>query len=500
MLRPVSKRGSEAAAAKGPVAVIDVGSNSIRLVVYERISRAPAVIHNEKVTCALGRRLARTGRLDPAGVACAYANLPRFLALCRGLNVGHLELFATAAVREAADGPEFAAEIGKNLGVPLRVLSGEEEARLSALGVIAGNPEANGLMGDLGGGSLELVALEKGQPSHTATLPLGPLQLMEVSGGDVEEAARIAKRRFEAPEWLGAIKSRTFYAVGGSWRSLAKFHMARTNYPVPVIHNYEINADDARDLANAVQRIDPESKMPGIAKARVRTLPFAAIVFKRVVAAAEPDRVVFSAFGLREGQIFDLLPEKEQRDDPLIAACRELAERTSPAGYDGEELMNWTTPLFAGETVEERRLRLAACLLSDIARREHPDVRAIQAFNRGLFLPAVAIDHRARVFLALALFARYKGDIQSPVTRQVRVLVGGRERERAVLLGRAMRLGNTVAGGAAKLLARTRLELSRTALTLHLLRGAEQLDGEAAAKTLAPVAEILGRRAEIVTD
>lgn len=500
MLRPVSNRGSEAAATKGPVAVIDVGSNSIRLVVYERISRAPAVLHNEKVTCALGRRLARTGRLNSAGVACAYANLPRFLALCRGLNVGHLEIFATAAVREAADGPEFAAEIGKNLGVPLRVLSGEEEARLSALGVLAGNPEASGLMGDLGGGSLELVALDMGKPGRTATLPLGPLQLIEVSGGDVEEAARIAKRRFEAPDWLEAIKGRTFYAVGGAWRSLAKFHMARTNYPVPVIHNYEMNADDVRELANAAMRVDPEGKVPGVAKARVRTLPFAALMLKRVVAAAEPSQIVFSAFGLREGQLYDLLPEAQRREDPLIAACRDLAERMGPAGYDGEELMTWTAPLFVGETEEEQRLRLAACLLSDIARRDHPDVRASQAFSRGLFLPAVAIDHRARVFLALALFARYKGDIQSPVTRQVRGLVGGRERERAVLLGRALRLGNAVAGGAGKLLARTRLELSRTTLTLRLLRGAEQLNGEAAAKALAPVAEILGRRPEIATD
>ena len=500
MLRPVSNRGSDAVTAKGPVAVIDVGSNSIRLVVYERMSRAPAVLHNEKVTCALGRRLARTGRLDPAGVACAYANLPRFLTLCRGLNVGHLEIFATAAVREAADGPEFAAEIGKNLGVALRVLSGEEEARLSALGVLAGNPEADGLMGDLGGASLEMVALDNGKPGRTATLPLGPLQLVEISGGDIEEAARIAKRRFETPDWFDGIKNRNFYAVGGAWRSLAKFHMARTNYPVPVIHNYELSADEARDLANSAARIDPESKVPGVAKARARTLPFAALVLKRVVAAAEPARVVFSAFGLREGQLYDLLPDSQRREDPLIAACRDLAERVGPAGYDGEELMGWTAPLFAGESPAEQRLRLAACLLSDIARRDHPDVRASQAFNRGLFIPAVAIDHRSRVFLALALFARYKGDIQSPVTRQVRALVGGRERERAVLLGRAMRLGNTVAGGAAKLLARTRLELSRTTLTLRLLRGAEQLDGEAAAKTLAPVAEILGRRPEIAAD
>ena len=496
MLRAVSNRRS--AAAEGPIAVVDVGSNSIRLVVYERLSRAPSVIHNEKITCALGRRLARTGRLDPVGVACALANLPRFLALCRGLDVARVEMFATAAVREAADGPDFAAEVGKRLGQELRVLSGEEEARLSALGVIAGNPGADGLMGDLGGGSLELVALERGKPGAAATLPLGPLQLIEVSGNDAAEAARVIKREFAPPDWLGATKNKTFFAVGGAWRALAKFHMTRANYPVPVIHNYELEAGEARELAMAASRLDPEGKVPGVARARLRMMPFAALLLKRVIAAAEPARVVFSAFGLREGQLYDLLPEAERRQDPLIAACRELARRESALGIDGEALFAWTQPLFAGESEEERRLRLAACLLGDIARLDHPDVRASQAFARALFIPAVGIDHRSRMFLALALFARYKGDIQSPVTRAVRELVGGSERERAVLLGRALRLGHTVAGGAPVLLARTRLALSRTTLALRLLSGAEHLEGEVVAKMLAPLAEIVGRRPEIV--
>ena len=352
-------------------------------------------------------------------------------------------------------------------------------------------------MGDLGGGSLELTALDRGKPAASATLPLGPLQLIEVSGGDVEEAARIAKRRFEPPSWLAAAKGKTFYAVGGTWRALAKFHMARTNYPLPVIHNYEIDVDEARELANTAMHLDPEAKAPGVAKGRLRTLPFAAILMKRVLAAAEPERVSFSAYGLREGRIFDLLPEAKRREDPLLSACRELAQRSGPVGLDGDELMAWTQPLFANETEAERRLRLAACLLGDIARREHPDVRAAEAFFRSLYIPSVGIYHAARVFLALALFARYKDDIQSQITRSVRSLVGTRDRERAVLLGRALRLGHTVAGGALELLARTRLEVTRNTLTLRLMSGAEQLDGEAVAKTLEPVAEIVGRRPEI---
>jgi exopolyphosphatase / guanosine-5'-triphosphate,3'-diphosphate pyrophosphatase len=497
MLRPATDQRTEPAIAEGPVAVIDVGSNSIRLVVYERLARATATVHNEKVTCGLGRTLASTGRLDPKGIACAFANLPRFVALCRGMNVARLDMLATAAVRDAADGPEFAATLSRNLGVPLRVLSGEEEARLGALGVIAGNPDARGVMGDLGGSSLELIALENGAPGPSLTLPLGPLQLIEQSGGDPAEAAKVAKERFRTPDWLPRVKHRDLFAVGGAWRALAKFNMARTQYPLPVIHNYVLEAEEARELAAVAARLDPSGKVPGLSRARLRVMPFAAVLMKRVLTAVNPDRVIFSAFGLREGQIFDLLPESERARDPLIAACEDLAARSSPFGLEGPALLAWTAPLFPGETPAASRLRLAAAILADVARREHPDVRAALAFERGLYIPAVGITHGERAYLALALFARYKGDIQSNLTQRVRGLIPAKDRERAVLLGRALRLAHSVAGGVPKLLAKTRLEVGRKTLTLRLGSGGANLDGEMVVKMLTPVAEILGRRPEV---
>jgi len=498
MLRRVPERRVQTAVAEGPVAVIDVGSNSIRLVVYERLSRAPAVLHNEKVSCGLGRSLFGTGRLDRGGVACAFANLPRFLALCSGMGVSQLNVVATAAVREASDGRAFAEEIAKRCGIRMQVLSGDEEARLSAFGVIAGNPGAHGVAGDLGGSSLEMIALDRGKPGRSATLALGPLQLAEESGGDVEAAAKVAKNRFEAPAWLSGRKGETFFAVGGAWRALAKFHMARTGYPLPVIHNFEMDLEEARETISLATRIDPETKVPGVAKARMRGLPYAAILLKRLIAVMEPSGIVFSAFGLREGCLYELLPEAMRAEDPLIAACRDLARRTEGSGLSGETLLGWTAPLFPEETVEQKRLRFAACLLCDIAKRDHPDFRAVQAFERSLFVPAFGIGHKDRVFLGLALFARHKGDIQSPLTRRVRGLVGAKERERAVVLGRALRLAHTVAGGVEDLLARTKLELTRKTLALRLNAGAESLDGEAVGKALTPVAEILGRRPEVL--
>lgn len=497
MLRTVPRRRSDAALAEGPVAVIDVGSNSIRLVVYERLSRAPATVHNEKVTCGLGRSLAGTGRLDPKGIACAFANLPRFVALCRGMNVARLDVLATAAVREAADGAEFAATLSENLAVPVRVLSGAEEARLSALGVIAANPEADGIMGDLGGSSLELTALKDGAPRESVTLPVGPLQLVEQSGGDMAEAARVAKERFEIPGWVAGMKGKTLYAVGGAWRALAKFNMARTRYPLPVIHNYVLEADEARALASAAAKADPNSKVPGVSKLRQRMLPYSALLMKRALAAIAPGRLVFSAYGLREGQLYGLLPDSERARDPLIAVCEDLAARASPFGLEGRALYDWTAPLFPGEPAADARMRLAASLLADVARREHPDIRAAQAFERGLFVPAVGITHGERAFLALALFARYKGDIQSELTRRVRGLIPGKTRERAVLLGRALRLAHTLAGGVPGLLDKTRLEIGRKTLTLNLSAGAANLDGETVTKMLTPVAEILGRRPDV---
>src|SRR5262249_14825345 len=309
-------------------------------------------------------------------------------------------------------GAEFVAEVERRCRVRVSMISGEEDARRSAEGVLSGIPEAEGLMGDLGGGSLELVALDRGKLCAHATLPLGPVRLMDSMVDDLEAARAVIDRHLDGVGWLEGLKGRTFYPVGGAWRTLARIHMDQTGYPLHVIHHYSIARRQAEALARVLGRLSRRSlsSIPGLSKRRLETLPFAALTLERVLRLAKPDRVVFSAFGLREGHLFATLPATERAKDPLISACTEFAEAEARFGVLGRVLQDGIDPLFAGDDAEVRRLRRAACTLSDIGWRDHPDYRAEQAFTRILRLPIAGIDHKGRVAIALAVFIRYGGE------------------------------------------------------------------------------------------
>src|SRR5437764_2340161 len=310
----------------GRIGVIDIGSNSVRLVVYDALSRAPVPLLNEKVLCGLGRRLGETAKLNAEGVASALAHLERFVALARAIGVRRLDALATAAVRDAEDGRAFAAEVRRRTGLAVRILSGEEEGRLSALGVIAGIPDASGVVGDLGGGSVELVPIRNGRTHKGATLPIGPFRLAELADDDRKLAAAV-ERQVERVDWLRHRRSDTFYAVGGAWRALARIHMEQSHYPIHVIQSYSLPRRDAEDFLGLVARLSRRSleQITTVSRKRLEVVPVAAEILRRIVAVMEPKRIVFSALGLREGHIYELLPERERRQDPLLAACAAAA-------------------------------------------------------------------------------------------------------------------------------------------------------------------------------
>ncbi|HTE80604.1 MAG TPA: Ppx/GppA family phosphatase, partial [Reyranella sp.] len=376
----------------GRVGIIDVGSNSIRLVVYERASRAPLPVFNEKVLCGLARGLDATGRLNPQGVELALANIDRFTTLAHNMKVTSLDLLATAAVRDASDGRDFMRELASR-GINAHIVSGQDEARFSGYGVICGMPEASGVMGDLGGGSLELVALGRGQLGTSSTLPIGPLRLMSSGKSDPK---RTVIEAIENVGWLREETGKTFYAVGGAWRSFARLHMEQAGYPLHIIHQYDIPAEEARAVARliAVQSAKSLEKMPGVSRRRVDTLPLACLALDRLLAALKPRNVVFSAFGLREGFYYRRLSEAERARHPLIAFAEEQGADWRRFDLAPSEIFDWLTPIFAGETEAERILRIAACHLSDISWNDHPDYRAEQAYIRVLHLPAPGMSHR----------------------------------------------------------------------------------------------------------
>src|SRR3954469_17609551 len=406
------------------IAVIDIGSNSIRLVVYDGLHRSPVPLFNEKIMCGLGRAVEKTGRLNPDGVSLAIENIARFARLIDGMDVAQVEVLATAAVRDASDGASFVTAIEQRTGLTVRTIAGEEEARLSALGVLSGTPGADGLMGDLGGGSLELVGLDRGVIGPQVTMPLGPLRLLESCGGKMSNAARIIDQHIEALPWLSAHKGRPFYPVGGSWRALAKLHMEQVGHPLHVIHHYCAPGAQMREFAGVIARQSRSAldRMSGASRRRSDTLPFAALAMERLLRHVQPSTVVFSAHGLREGLLFDMLSPEIQRQDPLVSSCASLAKRIGRFAQ-GEIMAGWTASLFAGEDESAGRLRRAACLLSDLGWSEHPDYRAEHAYLRVLRMPFAGIDHEERAFLALALYVRYGGRIEDPRVATARGLV-----------------------------------------------------------------------------
>ncbi|AWK86915.1 Ppx/GppA family phosphatase [Azospirillum thermophilum] len=480
------------------VAVIDIGSNSIRLVVYDGLIRAPMPLFNEKVLCGLGRGVEKTGCLNPDGVALALDSLDRFSRLLDGMRIGRLDVIATAAVRDASDGPAFVEAIRNRTGLVVRTISGEEEARLSAMGVLSGTPGADGLVGDLGGGSLELVRLEQGTIGEQVTLPLGPLRLMETGAARNGDLARHIDQHFEKLDWLSQLRGRPFHPVGGSWRALAKLHMEQTGHPLHIIHHYCIPATEAREFAGLVARQSRSSleKLSG-SRRRIDTIPYAALVLERLLRNVQPSRVVFSAYGLREGHLYSLLSPEGQRQDPLLAAAGDWARRFSRMG-DPSLLMAWTTGLFAGEDEAAMRLRHAACLLSDVGWAEHPDYRAEHAFLRILRYPFPAVNHDERAFLALAGHARYAGSIDAPLTSRVRPVVSEGLARKALVLGLALRLAHTLSGGATALLQRTALKVVGEKLVLSLPEDGSVPPGEAVQRRLDALAKALSRRGDIV--
>lgn len=480
-----------------PVAVIDIGSNSIRMVVYAADARAPIPVFNEKVLCGLGRDLDRTGMLSQEGMNSAFNALPRFIAIADAMGVARMGVLATAAVRDASNGPAFEREIRARCGLRMRVLAGDEEARLSAMGVVSAFPRADGVMGDLGGGSVELVDIRAGAPTHFDTLPLGPIRQDErVLAKPIRAEERIVAALSQVAWMDEAAAGRPFYAVGGAWRSLARLHLAHTAYPLHVIHGYAIPGEEALDFASFVARQSPSSlsKVEGVNRKRLDMLPYAAFLMARILERLRSSELVFCAYGLREGCLFDWLDPDRRGEDPLLAACAQLARSQGETGVDGQALAEWVEGAFeaGGDGGGAARLRVAACLLSDIARYEHPDYRADHALMRVLRFPFVGVTHRERAFLAAAVAGRHAAiDDGGRAGRSVRLLLDEEDLAQARAVGLAIRLAYTLSGGMGALLHPFRLARQDRRLVLTGSASLMHLVGEAVERRLGALAKAL---------
>ena len=482
-----------------PVAVIDIGSNSVRLVVYEGISRSPTPIFNEKVLCGLGREVSTKGKLDPDAVNSALSALKRFRALCDVLQVGDVRVIATAAVREAKDGAAFIREAEKACRTSIEVLSGKREARLAALGIIASIHQPDGVAGDLGGGSLELVEVRGDEIGIGVTLPFGGLALADSTSHSLKKAGKMVAAALEDEPSLKSLAGRTFYAIGGTWRAFARLYMRQTGYPLHVMHGYAMSAKEALEFAELVERVDPETldHIEVVAKPRRELLPYGALVLGEILRIGKPKRVVLSALGVREGLLHELLDEEARREDPLVAAANDLNILRSRSPQHGKELIDWTDRFMSStgidESAEEKRLRHAACLLADIGWRAHPEYRGEQSLNIIAHAAFVGIDHPGRAFLALAVFYRHAGLGEDEPSPHLRELASTRILDRARILGAALRVAYLVSASMPDVLTRAPLRVEKGKLVLRLEGKLAPLEGERLFNRLRQLGKLIGR-------
>lgn len=473
-----------------PVAIVDIGSNSVRLVVYSGATRIPSILFNEKVMAGLGRDLGETGALSEAAQARALDAIARFRLLVREMGVGRTRVVATAAVRDASNGAAFLERI-RAIGFTPEVLSGEEEAYAAGCGVLSAIPDADGFVGDLGGGSLELVELSGGRVLSRRSLPLGVLRLPPADA----KGEAIAKRLRKAmdADLRRRARGRPFYLVGGSWRTLGRFDMLLDDHPLPVTHHHVMPPGRIAELRNALATVDARV-VKALASSRATTLPQATALLAALVEELEPSALVVSAFGIREGLLYGDLKPEQRAIDPLIEAARVAGAQLGRFREHGDLLDDWIAPVF-DDPPELARLRLAACLLSDVAWSAHPDFRAERGVDIALHGNWVGIDIPGRVMLGQALYSGFGGGKEFagwPVAQ----LCAPDLLARAAQWGLAMRLGQRLSGGVAAPLKKTELAVEGGTLVLTIRRGYAALAGDPISRRLSALAGAMGLKAE----
>jgi exopolyphosphatase/guanosine-5'-triphosphate,3'-diphosphate pyrophosphatase len=479
----------------GPVGIIDIGSNSVRFVAYGGAERVPSVLFNEKVMAALGRGVAKNGKLDPEAMDLTLRSLARFRQLGKEMGLKRVHIVATAAVRDASNGKEFLKLIA-DLGLKPKLISGDEEAELAGLGVISAIPQAKGIVADLGGGSLELIGVARGAVGSAVTLPLGVLRL----GPDPDrgEIAHVIRDGIKSSRLKDAARGASLYLVGGSFRALALLDMKTAGHPLPIVHSHRIMPERLPDLRRALESMsnDELKTHTQISGARIPTLPAVVTLLEAMIPVLGPKKIYVSAFGLREGLLYRDLDELTRDEDPLLAAALEVGDRLGRFGDHGTALDIWMDPLFPDEAGDMRRLRLAACLLGDIAWNAHPDFRAERAVDMALHGNWVGINSHGRAVLGRALCSAFGGD--SGFNAEVAALLKPGEVERLVAWGKALRLAQRLSGGTEALLRKTSIALKPGKVILSIPEKYRALYSEAVERRLLQLARTMERRPEVI--
>lgn len=490
------------AAAKGlsRVGVIDVGSNSVRLVVFDGAARSPAYFYNEKIMCALGAGLTKTGLLNPEGRVRAIAAIRRFAALAQGMGIPPLTAVATAAVREATDGSDFRDEVLRETGIKLWVIDGKEEARLSAQGVLLGWPGSYGLVCDIGGSSMELADLAEGRVGRRVTSALGPLKLREIKGGKKAVKAYVRETMERLHHEMGNATGMRLFLVGGSWRAIARVDMERRSYPLTVLHEYRMTSREISKTAEYIRKSDLQElrNRCNISDSRMSLVPLASIVLKELMRTFKPKDVAVSSYGLREGMLYEQMPRELRERDPLIEACRFVEAKDARLPGFGRVMYDFVNPLFPRANWQRKRIIKAACLLHDVSWRAHPDYRAEVTFDNATRANLGGLKHYERVFLGLALMNRYTSKTANSRFDALFDLLDAGQIKEAEILGKAMRLGAMLWLTSDQEPGTLQWKPKTRALTLRLHEQTRPLFGEVAQSRFNALASAMDAAGEVV--
>ena len=489
--RPIFEDPSARALSR--VGVVDVGSNSVRMVVFNGAARSPAYFYNEKIMCALGQGLGETGHLNPEGRVRALSAIKRFQYLAEGMGTGPLTAVATAAVRDANDGADFAEQVRQETGLELHVIDGEEEARLSAQGVLLGWPEAEGIVCDLGGASMELAEVADGKVGRRVSSKIGPLKLQAIPGGRKALKLHIRSVLEELANKIGSEPKR-LYLVGGSWRAIARLDMERLGYPLHVLHEYRMTPKQVRATCEWIHlsNLEEVRQRTGTSAQRMALVPIAAEILVQLVSVFKPREIAVSSYGIREGMLFEQMPEKLRKRDPLIEACRFAEAKDARFPGAGRELFHFIEPIF--EKMKPRLLRIvrAACLLHDVTWRAHPDYRAEVCFDNATRANLGGLTHNERIWLGLALMHRYKNSREGSHFTDLFELLPAESIAEAEAVGKAMRFGAMFSFGNPRKFASLSWQPKKKILTLKLTADGAILFGEVAQSRFDSLVRSLG--------
>ncbi|NOZ65605.1 MAG: Ppx/GppA family phosphatase [Alphaproteobacteria bacterium] len=482
-------------------AVVDIGSNSVRLVVYESLKRAPYVIFNEKILCGLGRGLSETGRMQDDAMEQALKSLKRFHLMLDKMYVTNYRVVATSAVREAENGPAFADRIRTECHLDVSVIPGIEEARLSGLGILCALPRAQGIMGDLGGGSLELSRLSgKGTVEEKVSFAIGPLKYQSLDGETISSPKADIDRAINSLDWKGNHTQENFYAVGGSWRALAKIHIMEQGYALNNVHHYTMSREEALTLTEKLSKMSYAELIRyrvHISARRLKVLSLSAYILNRLIKKLKSKRLIVSGYGLREGLLYEGMAPDVRAQDPLIAACHDIAANTGRFSEHGKRMQKWIDPLFPNDVFEPNRLRLAASILSDVGWRGHPEYRAEKVLYEVLHGRLLGVNHRGAAFIGLTLYICYGGKTGEKDTAKVETLLKDTDILYANQVGLALRLGQRISGGTAKGLKSAALQMDDTNILLNVKEKDAALVNEVVMERLSKLGKEFGLSVDV---